>query len=78
MKTFDDWWATLTTREQARMVKEDTRKAWEAATAIEREACAKLCEAMECRTYDKGTPERRAWNEATMDCGKTIRMRANQ
>ena len=44
MKTFNDWWATLTTREQARMVKGDLSEAWETAAKIEREACAKESE----------------------------------
>jgi len=42
--TFENWWATLTTREQARMVRDDVAEAWEAATAAEREACAMVCE----------------------------------
>ena len=57
--TFDEWWGTLTTREQARMVKDDVAEAWQAAfqdgyekgiaafheaVKVEREACAKVCE----------------------------------
>jgi hypothetical protein len=42
--TFEEWWATLTTREQARMVKEDVLEAWNTSQASEREACAKVCE----------------------------------
>ena len=56
---FDDWWATLTTREQARMVKDDCSEAWHEgfkdgyekgvsafheSVKIEREACARVCE----------------------------------
>jgi hypothetical protein len=43
--TFENWWATLTTREQARMVRDDVVEAWNAATIAEREACANRAKA---------------------------------
>ena len=40
--TFDDWWATLTTREQARMMKDDCAEAWQ--EAFREGYGAKVCE----------------------------------
>lgn len=38
--TFNDWWSTLETHEQTRMVREDMAKAWYAAANAERDLCA--------------------------------------
>jgi hypothetical protein len=62
--TFEKWWATLTTREQARMVKEDVLEAWNTSQASEREACAKLCESMN--------------GERNGDCAEAIRARSDK
>ncbi len=72
MKTFDDWWATLTTREQARMTKADVTEAWEAAVLAEREACARVCDALAGDEYL--SPRDRA---CAVDCATDIRERSN-
>jgi hypothetical protein len=74
---FYDWWATLTTREQARMVKDDCAEAWQEgfkdgyekgvsafhdSVKIEREACANICD------HEHGT---------TGDAADKIHMRSN-
>lgn len=33
------------------------------------EDAAKVCKGMTCYTYEQGTSERRAWNEATIEAG---------
>lgn len=33
------------------------------------EDAAKVCKGMTCYTYEQGTAERRAWNEATIEAG---------
>jgi len=40
--TFEQWWATLTTREQARMVRADIEEAWNTATKAADEATEKI------------------------------------
>jgi hypothetical protein len=39
----------------------------------EREDCIKVCMLSICGRYEKGTIERRAWNEGTVDCADAIR-----
>ena len=80
---FYDWWATLTTREQARMVKDDCAEAWQEgfkdgyekgvsafhdSVKIEREACAKVCDD---QANEPECPERAKY------CAAAIRMRSN-
>ena len=72
MKHFDEWWATLTTREQARMVRDDVAEAWDTATKAEREACADACEAQ-----TEGFAVRSKWDDAALSCARAIRMRSN-
>jgi len=43
--SFEEWWGHQPTRETAKMFKEEAQEIWDAATAAEREACAKVCEA---------------------------------
>lgn len=70
--TFNDWWETLTTREQARMVRDDVAEAWDTATKAEREACADACEAQ-----TEGFAATSTWDEAALSCARAIRMRSN-
>lgn len=41
---FEEWWKTLTTREQNQTTYESLRVAFEAGQIAAREACAKVCE----------------------------------
>ncbi len=75
--TFENWWATLTTLEQARIVKHDCAEAWQEAfregyekgvaafheaVKMEREECANICD------HEQGTAG---------DAADKIRMRSN-
>ena len=82
--TFNDWWKTLTTREQARTVKGDVAEAWNAAVTAEREACARVCETLsltiEAHKYPS-SDERHLMAVAEAGCrgafANAIRMRSN-
>lgn len=71
---FDEYWNGLDNyyRSPFDNVKSAARKAFEAATKIEREACAKACEAL--RETNEENPEYGAWGEHD-DCAEAIRAR---
>jgi hypothetical protein len=72
--TFNGWWATLTTREQARMVRDDVAEAWKAATSAEREECAKVCEALPRKFRVSDGPNPCSIKD---ECAAAIRTRSN-
>lgn len=49
MKSFDEWWDKFCAKNNGWGIepdKDDVKDAWEAATALEREACALVCDAV--------------------------------
>lgn len=53
---FDEWWDALETREQHKLDRTLVAEAWSVATAGEREACAKVCDA-EADRMEQGAQE---------------------
>ena len=49
---FNQWWATLTDKEQKLLGQHNARFVWDAAATAEREACAKLCGALHIEGED--------------------------
>lgn len=47
--TFNQWWATLTDKEQKLLGQHNARFVWDAAATAEREACAKVCDELAAR-----------------------------
>ena len=45
---FNQWWATLTDKEQKLLGQHNARFVWDAAATAEREACAKRLDAVGC------------------------------
>ena len=85
--TFDNWWHSRTTKaEPLPWVKEACKAAWVAASQTEREACAKLCEAINLEYQieaEKGNLKGVRWNRnmwksrAAGECELAIRKRSN-
>ena len=73
MMTFNQWWATLTDKEQKLLGQHNARFVWGAAATAEREACAKVCDDMEEKA--EGT-ECCKW-PTPIDCAHAIRARNN-
>ena len=78
--TFDEWFSDWTkdtpSWRTAKMVREGFRFVWNAATAIEREACAKACEALQVNKSPDYYPGQ-AFDGACRTCADEIRKRSN-
>lgn len=68
---FNQWWATLTDKEQKLLGQHNARFVWDAAATAEREACAKVCEE-NATDLSEGD-----WDSACTNCANRIRARNN-
>lgn len=72
--TFEQWWDN---GHRLDGIADAARKAWEAATAAERERCAKLCDACVVAQGSMDDYYRSGWNDAAAECAASIRQSAN-
>ena len=64
---FNQWWATLTDKEQKLLGQHNARFVWDAAATAEREACAEICDRFQARNVGMQPAE----------CAGAIRARNN-
>jgi hypothetical protein len=68
--TFEEWWDNKYADPVMCRLRRVAQESWDAATKVEREECAKLCES------EKRNGEYQ-YNNAVQDCADSIRMRSN-
>lgn len=76
--TFDEWWASKTTKaEPLPWVKDACKAAWDAATVKEREACAKAAEGFTETRDDRRWVPGSLYDTLRRETAAFIRMRSN-
>ena len=73
--TFDEWWDSLTTRQQAQIPKETAKEVWVAATESENEACAKVAEQMPSVRITRWSGEESSRPATRKEIAESIRAR---